>query len=83
MSDEKKRPGVEIVEGCPEFGKNFGLIIFPEPLACPKCWSTDFKRLLYGFPAQELSDEEEEYYWLGGCVVREEQWHCEECGFEW
>jgi len=83
MSEEKKKSSVEIVEGFPELGGNFGLVMFPEPLACPKCGSTDFRRLLYGLPAEELSDHEAEYYRLGGCVVRPENWHCEDCGLEW
>ena len=83
MSKNGQRPRVKIVEGFPELGESFGIIMSPEPIACPKCRSTDFKRLLYGLPAEDLSEDEKEFYRLGGCVVREEQWHCEECGFEW
>jgi len=82
MSEEKKAPLVEFKE-LDEWGEGFGLIMSPEPLACPRCGSTDFRRLIYGLPAEPLSEREQEYFVLGGCVVREGDWRCMDCGLEW
>jgi len=83
MSKDNKNSGTGIVEGLSDLGENFGLIMIPEPLACPNCGSTDFKRLIYGLPAEDLTEEERDYYRPGGCVVRIEDWHCENCCYEW
>ena len=36
MSEEKKKSSVEIVEGIPEFGENFGLIMIPRTARLPE-----------------------------------------------
>ena len=85
MSDDtngKKTTKLKIKKSS-DWGDNFSLIMFPDPRACPECKSTGIKRLIYGFPDGPLSEEEEEDYKLGGCMVREEQWHCGDCGHEW
>jgi hypothetical protein len=85
MSDDRKKESTKVVirDLTEEWGDNFSLIMFPDPVKCPKCRSRDIQRLEYGFPAEELSEDEQEDYRLGGCMVREEQWHCGTCSFEW
>jgi hypothetical protein len=87
MSNEKKKPEVEIKEGFPEFGEHFGLILEVEPPACPECGSTDFAPIAYGYPTPELFDEEGTgNLKLGGCVETagvSPRWFCNLCQHAW
>ena len=42
---DKTNPEVEIVEGFPEWGEEFGLVLFPEHPACPHCGSIDVQKI--------------------------------------
>ena len=44
MTDEKK-PKVKIIEGHPELGGRFGIILHPEPPSCPSCGSINTNKL--------------------------------------
>ena len=80
MTNNPKKPSVEIIDYQPPWD---AAILFPEPSACPSCGSTNLRKLIYGLLAEPLSDEEQNIYHVGGCVVRNENWRCNGCGHEW
>ena len=84
MADRKKSPddifnNPMFVDRSKEW-EGMGFIIFPGPIYCPKCGSFNFKEILYGMP---VGPPDPEIYYVGGCVVSDEQWHCANCEHEW
>ena len=59
---------------------------FMKPKECPKCKSSDVKKIIFGLPSDDFakSDEAKKYGW-GGCIVGGDNpaWHCDKCGHEW
>lgn len=53
-------------------------------MTCPACGSRDVAEILYGEPTREAIElVEEGKIVLGGCVHRDESWHCHACEHEW
>ena len=56
-----------------------------QPPSCPECGNDSVARILYGLmvPSSRLSEElRARRVVCAGCVVRDEQWKCNRCDFE-
>lgn len=68
--------------------KSLGDSITSDKSKCPKCGSSNVVSMIYGFPSnnKELENQlENNEVALGGCVFdpdSHDEWHCNECGFE-
>jgi hypothetical protein len=50
---------------------------------CPKCGtSKDVVGILYGL-IRDPSSIDDTLWTMGGCVIRNERWHCRNCETEW
>lgn len=49
---------------------------------CPMCQGTKVAIISYGYPSQELLDEQPEDIVLGGCIIEKDspRWVCKDCG---
>lgn len=57
-----------------------------KPTQCPKCESKRVAPILYGFPAEDLSDAVKKgEVVLGGCCVSDNdpEWACVDCDHRW
>ncbi|NYT00902.1 MAG: hypothetical protein GKB99_04185 [Methanocellales archaeon] len=54
---------------------------------CPGCGSENVAKIIYGWIPNLTDDLEEDFHagkiHLGGCCVRPDKWHCNECEHEW